>query len=118
MLVTAHSLTQRAAAVQNTGTSLVDTFDDRQIETHINKMRITMQQQQQRQPMNLMQQAFNPADACAVCNCTKLLFEPPLVYCTSCGQKIKRSQVFYCTQADAGEAQQRTHLPASGSCAQ
>ena len=31
-------------------------------------------------------------NACAACGQTRLTFEPPSVYCTSCAQRIKRSQ--------------------------
>jgi hypothetical protein len=81
----------------------VETFTDPQIIEHIEQIRLGMQQQQARAAQaGMLQVPINPADACSVCNCVKMLFEPPLVYCTCCGQKIKRSQVFYCTTADAG----------------
>ncbi len=114
----AHRAAPRVAP-QNTGTSLVETFTDPQIVEHIEQIRLGVQQQQARNAQGGMQlPPVNPADACAVCNCIKLLFEPPLVYCTSCGQKIKRSQVFYCTTAEAGgwppRAQARAPLLAPG----
>ncbi len=37
-----------------------------------------------------------------MCALTKLSFEPPVIYCTSCGAKIKRGQIFYSTPADHG----------------
>ena len=32
-----------------------------------------------------------------MCLLTKLSFEPPVIYCTSCGLKIKRGQTFHST---------------------
>jgi E1A/CREB-binding protein len=39
----------------------------------------------------------NPEDACTVCNQGRLLFEPPCLYCTQCGQRIKRGQTYHAT---------------------
>ena len=32
-----------------------------------------------------------------VCGVSRLVFEPPVIYCTGCGIKIKRGQVYYTT---------------------
>lgn len=44
----------------------------------------------------------NPEDMCRVCGCVKLLYEPPVLYCSLCNLKIKRGQVYYCSPTDAG----------------
>ena len=36
---------------------------------------------------------FDDPNACCVCGLTRLTFEPPAVYCTSCAQRIKRNHV-------------------------
>ncbi|MEW5317257.1 MAG: hypothetical protein WDW38_008570 [Sanguina aurantia] len=38
---------------------------------------------------------------CQVCLLTKLSFEPPVIYCTQCANKIKRGQTYYSTPPDA-----------------
>lgn len=37
-----------------------------------------------------------------MCALTKLSFEPPVIYCSSCGLRIKRGQIFYSTPPDHG----------------
>jgi hypothetical protein len=44
----------------------------------------------------------NPGDDCKVCGLTKLTFEPPCIYCTQCGQRIKRGQTYHCTALEPG----------------
>eukprot|EP00775_Hariotina_reticulata_P012625 gene12625-12755_t len=48
------------------------------------------------------QMPLNPGDECKVCNLTKLTFEPPCIYCTQCGQRIKRGQIYHCTLLEPG----------------
>eukprot|EP00798_Chlamydomonas_sp_ICE-L_P023038 gene23038-30233_t len=36
----------------------------------------------------------------SVCGLAKLYFEPPVIYCSYCGIKLKRSQVYYTTPMD------------------
>ncbi|KAG2482629.1 hypothetical protein HYH03_018437 [Edaphochlamys debaryana] len=82
---------------QNTGTSLLETFDAKQIRVHVDLIRAAaVTQKAQQQP------PANPEDACKVCMLTKLSFEPPVIYCTSCGLKIKRGQIFYSTPPEHG----------------
>lgn len=37
-----------------------------------------------------------------VCGLTKLTFEPPCIYCVTCGQRIKRGQTYHCTPMEPG----------------
>jgi hypothetical protein len=85
--------------MQNTGTSLLEAFTAEQIRSHLELLRHAATQQRNTQPP-----PANPADACKVCGLTKLSFEPPVIYCTMCGIKIKRGQVFYSTPLDASNA--------------
>lgn len=40
-------------------------------------------------------------EACPLCKHEKILFEPPLMYCTACGTKIKRNTPYWTqTQSD------------------
>jgi hypothetical protein len=39
----------------------------------------------------------DPKDVCTVCRQSKFTFEPPCLYCTQCGQRIKRGQTFHST---------------------
>ncbi len=80
---------------QNTGTSLVETFDEQTIHSHVELIRTAAAQLKLSNPPPL-----NPDDACRVCHQTKLTFEPPSLWCTHCGVRIKRGQVFYCTPVE------------------
>lgn len=85
------------AHLQNTGTSLLECFDALGIETHV---RTTYEQaQNSRTPA---QMPINPGDECKVCGLTKLTYEPPCIYCTTCGQRIKRGQTYHCTPVEQG----------------
>jgi hypothetical protein len=46
-------------------------------------------------------------DACSVCGCTRLLYEPPVLYCTMCALKIKRGQTYYATAATSDKSDVR-----------
>lgn len=84
-------------SAQNTGTSLLECFDALAIETHV---QTTYEQAQlAKTPVQL---PVNPGDECKVCGLTKLTFEPPCIYCTTCGQRIKRGQTYHCTAIEPG----------------
>lgn len=82
---------------QNTGTSLLETFNQEQIEMHV---RTTYDQAQASKVP--AQMPINIGDDCKVCGLTKLTFEPPCIYCTTCGQRIKRGQTYHCTPMEPG----------------
>ena len=82
--------------VQNTGTSLLEAFNAEQIRAHLHLIRTMAEAQRATQVPPLL-----PSDSCKVCQLTKLSFEPPVIYCSLCGLKIKRGQTFYSTPADA-----------------
>ncbi len=56
-------------------------------------------------PAAAQQQALQgQADLCTVCQCSKLTFEPPVLYCSTCGQRIKRGQTYYATPPEQPDA--------------
>jgi hypothetical protein len=83
--------------LQNTGTSLLECFDFQAIDTHVTTTWELAQAA--RVPA---QMPINPGDECKVCGLTKLTFEPPCIYCTTCGQRIKRGQTYHCTPTEPG----------------
>lgn len=85
------------ACLQNTGTSLLECFDIQGIDSHV---RNTYDHAQATKSANQM--PINPGDECKVCGLTKLTFEPPCIYCTTCGQRIKRGQTYHCTPVEQG----------------
>jgi E1A/CREB-binding protein len=83
--------------LQNTGTSLLECFTFDEIRTHLES--IAEAAEKTKTPA---QMPLNPGDECKVCNLTKLTFEPPCIYCTQCGQRIKRGQIYHCTLLEPG----------------
>ena len=77
---------------ENAGTSLVEAFDLLQIRTHIQMLRTTAatpgSRAQQRSEFD-----FADDSVCKACLQARLTYEPPSLYCTCCGQRIKRNQV-------------------------
>lgn len=82
---------------KNTGTSLLECFDLSQIRIHLEQIATAAQQTK-----TAAQLPVNPGDDCKVCGLTKLTFEPPCIYCTTCGQRIKRGQIYHCTLLEPG----------------
>jgi len=86
---------RRRAQGNNQGTSLVEAMTQLEISLHLESLR-----QQPPAPSSGGKAAGVPSElpnwqddnACAACGQTRLTFEPPSVYCTSCAQRIKRSQ--------------------------
>lgn len=68
-----------------------------QIRVHLQQIATAAQQTKTQ-----AQLPVNPGDDCKVCGLTKLTFEPPCIYCTQCGQRIKRGQIYHCTLPEAG----------------
>jgi len=85
---------------KNTGTSLLETFEATTIKLH--KEGIYTAQTAARNAQAQLAVQPNPDDMCKVCGCVKLLYEPPVLYCSQCNLKIKRGQVYYCSPQDAG----------------
>ena len=79
----------------NQGTSLVEAMTQLEISLHLESLRTA-----HAAPASGGKAAgaaselpnWQDDNACAACGQTRLTFEPPSVYCTSCAQRIKRSQ--------------------------
>ncbi len=76
-----------AAVQENAGTSLVEAFSLEEIEQHMKMLEIS--------GVNSKHSPFEfPDDSvCKACSRNRLTFEPPSLYCTCCGQRIRRNQV-------------------------
>lgn len=81
------------------GTSLLEFFDAEMLSTHIASLRSA-------DPMktNLvlgLKQIDPSPDICKSCGEGKRTFEPPTVFCFSCGTRVKRNQVMFVAPAQA-----------------
>ena len=97
-LSTLYELLHSTLCTQNTGMSLLETFCADQIRSHVRSIQEAAAAQRLHVPAHVAH-----TDICMVCGLHKILFEPPLIYCLLCGQKIKRGQVYYCTPTGGGE---------------
>ena len=97
---------------QNTGTSLLETFDLDQLRAHVERVREEVARLAGKSGGGSGSAAAataaaaaaaaaaahaDPKDVCTVCQQSKFSFEPPCIYCTQCGQRIRRGQTYYGT---------------------
>ncbi|KAK2080334.1 hypothetical protein QBZ16_000187 [Prototheca wickerhamii] len=85
---------------ENYGTSLLEFMDERLIKTHLSKLRQAgaAQAAGKGRVFTLDDMPnFEDENSCKVCGLNRLTFEPPSLYCFTCGQRIKRNQVYYHT---------------------
>ncbi|XP_047086148.1 probable histone acetyltransferase HAC-like 1 [Lolium rigidum] len=75
------------------GVSLTELFTPEQIKEHTDSLKQWVGQSKAKVEMN---QAMEHSDsACQLCEVTTLNFEPPPIYCSSCGVRIKRNALYY-----------------------
>lgn len=90
---------QRVALGANQGTSLLEAFSAEEIRTHL-----TMLRSRPGQPQGYVVPIDeSDENQCKACGDKRLTFEPPSLYCTCCGQRIKRNQVYYTTPMNKTE---------------
>jgi len=106
------------------GTSLLETFTPAEVTTHLEGLRawakgFTAQNQSKRgKEANAALQAATGSgkmeNQCKSCGLERLLFEPPPLYCGTCGVRIKRNQVHYVANppqaASSGAGEVTKHL--------
>ena len=92
---------------KNMGTSLVEYFSIEEIEEHMKLLRLSDAVTKPpgvpgRKPAaraesfdGVLSHEIVEESLCQLCAHSRLVFEPPAIYCYSCGVKVKRNQVFY-----------------------
>ena len=96
---------------RNTGTSLLETFTLEQLSMHLSltyEAATPARQAQVTRPHNPQEDTL-----CMVCLVTKLTFEPATLYCSTCGNKIKRSQTYYTVPPTHDTAESRVSVMAA-----
>ncbi|KAL2642143.1 hypothetical protein R1flu_009730 [Riccia fluitans] len=91
------------------GTSLTELFTPEQIREHITGLRQWVGQSKAKAEKNQAMEHQMSENACRLCAVEKLTFEPPPIYCTSCGARIKRNAPFY--TAGSGETRHYSCIP-------
>jgi E1A/CREB-binding protein len=94
---------------KNMGTSLVEFFTIDEIEEHLKLLRLSDAVAKPpgvpgRKPSKsietidgVLSHEIIEESQCQLCNHSRLLFEPPALYCYACGTRIKKNQTYYAT---------------------
>ncbi|KAH9563330.1 hypothetical protein CY35_05G120700 [Sphagnum magellanicum] len=89
--------TSKSGKPKNLGTSLTELFTPQQIREHITGLRQWVGQSKAKAEKNQAMEHQMHEGACPLCAVEKLTFEPPPIYCTACGIRIKRNASYYTT---------------------
>ncbi|KAL9228432.1 hypothetical protein vseg_004015 [Gypsophila vaccaria] len=91
------------------GVSLIELFTPEQVQEHITGLRQWVGQSKAKvEKIQAMEQTMNE-NSCQLCAVEKLSFEPPPIYCTPCGARIKRNAMYY--TAGAGDTRHYFCIP-------
>ncbi|GJN18950.1 hypothetical protein PR202_gb06170 [Eleusine coracana subsp. coracana] len=77
------------------GVSLTELFTPEQIKEHIDSLRQWVGQSKAKAEKNQAIGHSENENSCQLCRVEKLTFEPPPIYCSPCGARIKRNAPFY-----------------------
>ncbi|XP_010929436.2 probable histone acetyltransferase HAC-like 1 isoform X1 [Elaeis guineensis] len=77
------------------GVSLTELFTPEQIREHIVGLRQWVGQSKAKAEKNQAMEHSMSENSCQLCAVEKLTFEPPPIYCTPCGARIKRNAMYY-----------------------
>ncbi|CAF2083571.1 unnamed protein product [Brassica napus] len=77
------------------GVSLTEFFTPEQVREHIRGLRQWIGQNKVNAEKNQAMENSMSENSCQLCAVEKLTFEPPPIYCTPCGARIKRNAMYY-----------------------
>nr|CAB3445535.1 unnamed protein product [Digitaria exilis] len=77
------------------GVSLTELFTPEQIKEHIDSLRLWVGQSKAKAEKNQAIGHSENENSCQLCRVEKLTFEPPPIYCSPCGARIKRNAPYY-----------------------
>ncbi|KAL2933129.1 Histone acetyltransferase HAC1 [Bienertia sinuspersici] len=77
------------------GVSLTELFTPEQIREHITGLRQWVGQSKSKAEKHQAMEHSMSENSCQLCAVEKLTFEPPPIYCTPCGARIKRNAMYY-----------------------
>lgn len=77
------------------GVSLTELFTPEQVRQHIIGLRQWVGQSKAKAEKNQAMEQAMSENSCQLCAVEKLTFEPPPIYCTPCGARIKRNAMYY-----------------------
>nr|XP_009399627.1 PREDICTED: probable histone acetyltransferase HAC-like 1 isoform X1 [Musa acuminata subsp. malaccensis]XP_009399628.1 PREDICTED: probable histone acetyltransferase HAC-like 1 isoform X1 [Musa acuminata subsp. malaccensis]XP_009399629.1 PREDICTED: probable histone acetyltransferase HAC-like 1 isoform X1 [Musa acuminata subsp. malaccensis]XP_009399630.1 PREDICTED: probable histone acetyltransferase HAC-like 1 isoform X1 [Musa acuminata subsp. malaccensis]XP_018681904.1 PREDICTED: probable hist len=77
------------------GVSLMELFTPEQIREHIVSLRQWVGQSKAKAEKNQAREHSMSENSCQLCAVEKLTFDPPPIYCSICGARIKRNATYY-----------------------
>ncbi|WOK96354.1 hypothetical protein Cni_G05061 [Canna indica] len=77
------------------GVSLTELFTPEQVKEHIIGLRRWVGQSRAKAEKNQAMEHSMTENSCQLCAVEKLTFEPPPIYCSPCGARIKRNALYY-----------------------
>ncbi|KAL2578309.1 hypothetical protein AAZV13_15G000200 [Glycine max] len=77
------------------GVSLTELFTPEQVREHITGLRRWVGQSKSKAEKNQAMEHSMSENSCQLCAVEKLTFEPSPIYCTTCGVRIKRNNMYY-----------------------
>ncbi|CAH9088346.1 unnamed protein product [Cuscuta europaea] len=77
------------------GVSLTELFTPEQVRDHIIGLRQWVGQSKAKVEKNQALESSMSENSCQLCAVEKLTFEPPPIYCSPCGGRIKRNAMYY-----------------------
>ncbi|KAL3347423.1 hypothetical protein AABB24_021208 [Solanum stoloniferum] len=77
------------------GVSMTELFTPEQVREHIIGLRRWVGQTKAKAEKNQAMEHSMSENSCQLCAVEKLNFEPPPIYCTPCGARIKRNAMYY-----------------------
>ncbi|XP_022714681.1 histone acetyltransferase HAC1-like isoform X2 [Durio zibethinus] len=77
------------------GVSLTELFTPEQVREHITGLRQWVGQTKAKAEKNQAMEHSMSENSCQLCAVEKLTFEPPPIYCSPCGARIKRNAMYY-----------------------
>ncbi|GBG83435.1 hypothetical protein CBR_g37148 [Chara braunii] len=86
---------QKPAKPKVPGISLTELFTAEQIGEHIRGLRQWVGQSKAKAAQNIVPDDKISENACRLCAVEKLAFEPPPLYCTACGARVKRNASYW-----------------------
>ncbi|KAL3633867.1 hypothetical protein CASFOL_022629 [Castilleja foliolosa] len=91
------------------GVSMIELFTPEQVRQHIMGLRKWIGQSRAKAEKNQAMEHSMSENSCQLCAVEKLTFEPPPIYCSPCGARIKRNAMYY--TAGAGETRHCFCIP-------
>ncbi|XP_022158282.1 histone acetyltransferase HAC1 isoform X2 [Momordica charantia] len=93
--VTEHAAGTKSGKPKIKGVSLTELFTPEQVREHIISLRQWVGQSKSKAEKNQAMEQSMSENSCQLCAVEKLTFEPPPIYCTPCGARIKRNAMYH-----------------------